>query len=107
MPVNHDTAGNHAPVSLPCGHILAKDCISEWFKKNHPDCPLCRRRLYTKNKSLPIIAYSTRYELPRPLKHVGESWTKVFNWLQELAPDIDEHLLAALRSTIRLTLGNF
>ncbi|KAI5455919.1 hypothetical protein BGZ63DRAFT_321903, partial [Mariannaea sp. PMI_226] len=27
---------------LPCGHIFHSNCITEWFLKQHDNCPLCK-----------------------------------------------------------------
>jgi hypothetical protein len=29
--------------TLDCGHVFHKKCIDRWFKKNHSDCPMCRK----------------------------------------------------------------
>jgi hypothetical protein len=31
--------------NLVCNHCFHKKCIDNWFKKDHSDCPMCRKRI--------------------------------------------------------------
>ena len=28
-----------------CNHIFHKKCVDRWFKKDHSDCPMCRKKI--------------------------------------------------------------
>jgi hypothetical protein len=30
---------------LECSHIYHKKCIDHWFRKDHSDCPMCRKKI--------------------------------------------------------------
>ncbi len=30
---------------LECGHCFHKRCIDRWFRKDHSDCPMCRKKI--------------------------------------------------------------
>jgi hypothetical protein len=30
---------------LECNHVYHKKCIDSWFKKDHSDCPMCRKKI--------------------------------------------------------------
>ena len=29
-------------IQLPCGHMMHKECILDWVKRNNNTCPICR-----------------------------------------------------------------
>jgi hypothetical protein len=31
--------------TLECSHCFHKKCIDRWFKKDHTDCPMCRKKI--------------------------------------------------------------
>ena len=31
--------------NLECNHCFHKKCIDRWFKKDHSDCPMCRKKI--------------------------------------------------------------
>jgi hypothetical protein len=31
--------------NLECNHIFHKKCIDRWFRKDHSDCPMCRKQV--------------------------------------------------------------
>ena len=31
--------------NLNCGHQFHKKCIDRWFRKDHSDCPMCRKQV--------------------------------------------------------------
>jgi len=31
--------------NLECNHCFHKKCIDRWFKKDHTDCPMCRKKI--------------------------------------------------------------
>jgi hypothetical protein len=33
--------------TLECKHSFHKKCIDRWFKKDHSDCPMCRKLIIT------------------------------------------------------------
>lgn len=32
---------------LECNHCFHKKCIDRWFKKDHSECPMCRKKIIT------------------------------------------------------------
>jgi len=31
--------------TLECAHVFHKKCIDRWFRKDHSDCPMCRKKV--------------------------------------------------------------
>lgn len=50
-----DSAMNHDPVSLPCGHVFGALCINSWFRKKE-SCPICNT--YASDETVKTLFFS-------------------------------------------------
>jgi len=50
-----DSAMNHDPVCLPCGHVFGALCINSWFRKKE-SCPICNT--YASDETVKTLFFS-------------------------------------------------
>ena len=41
-------------VSLPCGHVFGRDCLTSWIEGSNNTCPICRRPLFPSRLHPPL-----------------------------------------------------